>query len=154
MSDADKVDIFDLLKHVDSGDLDYWNNLTQAEQASVAMFVVNRWMSCTKNSEQIIAVNAIVNPLIFPFGTKHKGLLYRLLLIASSGTGKNYKWIARKKRSANKPLTSKIISEYYAMSLDRATSYAPSFSYDEALECAEAMGYDDLILKKLKNEFK
>lgn len=151
---AERVDIFKLLKHVDAGDLQYWNNLSEEEQKSVAFVVANRWMSCTKNIEQISAVNSLVNPLVFPFGTKHKGLLYRLMLIASSGTEKQYRWVGRKKNESKKPTARKIIADYYGFSDSRAESYLSMFSYEELVECGSALGYDDESMKKLKNEFK
>lgn len=150
---AERVDIFQFLKHVDAGDLEYWNNLTEEEQKSVAFVVANRWMSCTKNQGQIIAVNKLINPLVFPFGTKHKGLLYRLMLIASSGTEKQYRWVGRKKNESKKPTARNIIAEYYQLSDSRAESYLSMFSYEEVVECANALGYDDPSMKKLKNEY-
>ena len=153
MSD-NKVDMFDLLKHVDKGDLDYWENLSEDEKKSVAFVVVSRWMSCTKNPDQIVAVNHLLNPLVFNFGTKHKGLLYRLMLIASSGTEKRYQWIGKKKKVPSKPTATQVVSEYYNLKLERANSYLDMLTLDDVLECAEGLGYDDASVKKIKNEYK
>ncbi len=153
MSD-NKVDIFDLLKHVDGGDLDYWAGLSDEERKTVAFVVASRWLSCTKNTDQIIAVNSLLNPLVFSFGTKHKALLYRLMLIASSGTDKRYQWISRKKKVPSKPLSTQVVSEYYKLKLERANSYLTMLTLSDVLECAEALGYDDSSIKKIKNEFK
>lgn len=150
---SDKVDIFELLKRVDNGDLDYWNNLTDKEKKSISFVVASRWMSGTKNAEQIASVNALLNPLVFPFGSKHAGLLYRLMLVASSGTQKKYNWIGKKKISKF-PLSVQLIAEYYGFSDDRAESYLKSFNLNELLECASELGYDDATVKKLKNEHK
>ena len=153
MSD-NKVDIFDLLKHVDKGDLEYWENLSEDEKKSVAFVVVSRWFSCTQNTDQLLTVNQLLNPLVFSYGTKHKGLLYRLMLIASSGTEKRYHWIGRKKKVPNKPISSQAVSEYYSLKLERANSYLDMFTLDDILECAEDLGYDDASVKKIKNEYK
>jgi len=151
---ANRVDIFDLLKHVDAGDLEYWEALSEEDKKSVAFVVASRWMSCTQNTGQLIAVNQLINPLVFSFGTKHKGLLYRLMLIASSGTAKHYKWVGRKKSGSSMPVSTRVISEYYGLSTKRANTYVESFTLEEVMECAEALGYDDAELKKLKNEYK
>lgn len=150
----EKVDIFKLLKHIDAGDVEYYDNLSDAEKKSVSMFVTNRWLSCTKNSKQLITVNALVNPFVFAFGTQHAGLLYKLMVIASSGTEKNYKWVGRKKNISSKPETAGLLSAYYGISKRVAEGYLPMFTLDEALELASDLGYDAPSMKKLKNEFK
>lgn len=151
---SDKIDMFDLLKHVDAGDFDYFPSMTEEQQKSVSFFMANRWMSCTKNKKQLLAVNAIVNPLVFSFGTKHKDLLYKLMLIASSGTEKHYKWVGKKKKNQAYPMSSQIVSEYYGISTNKAVGYIGLLTMDDVLACATSLGYDDASIKKIKNEFK
>lgn len=148
-----KVDIFDFLRKIDSGDFGYYANLSDEQKKSLSMVVANRWMSCTSNKTQIVALNALVNPFVFKFASNHKELLYKLMLIASSGTEKHYTWIPKGK-SAKRPNTCKILSEYYGFSTERAEAYINDFSVAEVVECAEALGADDSTIKKIKHEFK
>lgn len=151
---SDKVDMFEFLKHIDLGDFDYYPSLTEDQKKSVSFFMANRWMSCTKNKSQLLSVNSIINPLVFPFGTKHKDLLYKLMLIASSGTEKHYKWVGKKKKSQAYPVSSEVVSEYYGISTSRAMGYIGMLSMNDVLDCATSLGYDDASIKKIKNEFK
>lgn len=150
---ADKVDVFQFLSKVDAGDLDYWENLTDEEKKSIPLVVFMRWFSGTKNPIQIESVNSLLNPFVYSFGTKHKGLLYRLMLVASSGTAKRYSWIGKKK-IGSKSASTEVLSKFYGLSKDRANSYLNIFTLDEVLECAGLLGYDDADIKKIKNEFK
>lgn len=153
-NDPDRVDIFEFLREVDSGNFEYFENLSEAQKKKFAPVVATRWMSCTRNTSQLQAVNALVNPFTFAFATKHKELLYKLMLIASSGTEKRYKWIGKKKSGGTMPNTTTILAEYYKISKSKASGYAKMFTVDEVIECAENLGYDEAYLKKIKNEFK
>lgn len=151
---TDTVDIFKLLKHIDSGDLDFYESLSDAEKKSISMFVASRWQTCTKNSKQIVASNALVNSTVLKFGTKHSGLMYRLMLIASSGTEKHYTWVSRKKKSSRRPETTKIISNYYGISENDASDYCNLLTLEEVKELADAMGIENSILKRVASEYK
>lgn len=151
---ADKVDIFDFLKSVDNSDFYYYSELSEEQRKSLSLVVAARWLSCTKNSKQILAVNSLVNPFTFKFAYKHPELLYKLMLISSSGTEKHYKWVGKKKKSSSKPTSTQAISEYYGISTTKADEYLASFSLEDVLECANALAYDDAQVKKIKNEFK
>lgn len=151
---SEKVDIFDFLKKVDSSDFYYYSDLTDDQKKSLSLVVAARWMSCTKNAKQVVAVNALVNPFTFKYSSKHPELLYKLMLIASSGTEKNYKWVGKKKKISSKPTSAQALAEYYGISSAKADGYLANFSLDDVLECAESLAYDDAQIKKIKNEFK
>lgn len=148
-----RVDIFELLKRIDDGDLDYWNKMSDEERKSIAFVVAMRWMSCTHNTDQLKSVNILLNPLVFRL-YKHPGLMYRLMLVASSGTRKGYKWVGRHKNKKTYPVSTKLISEFYNMNVDRANSYVNMLTIDELIDCAERLGYDDKSIKSLKDEHK
>ena len=150
-----KVNIIDFLNRIDAGDLDYYTTLTDEEKKSISLVVVGRWLSCTKNLKQIVSYNALVNPFMYKFAGKHNELLYNLMVTASSGTKKNYRWVGRKKRENTKPVSCKVISQYYGISTSAASGYVgQTFKLADILKCADDLGYDDAEQKKIKDEFK
>lgn len=149
-----KVDIFDFLKRVDNSDLSYYDELSEQEKKSLSMVVAARWLACTKNKRQVVLANELVNPFVYKFATKHRELLYRLMLISSSGTEKRYAWISKKKTVSSRPNSVKAISQYYGISSDKAEGYLSMFSLEDVIDCADSLGYDEQTIKKIKNEYK
>lgn len=144
---VDKVDIFHILKNIDSGNVSFYTDLSEEEQKTVSMVVLLKWFTGTKNKHQIIAANALLNHLVYDFGQNHKLLLYYLFLISSSGTEKSYKWI---NKSAVKDLYIKIISEYFKISKNKAKQYRHMYSIADLVDMANEMGYDEDTMKKIK----
>ncbi len=150
-----KVNIIDFLNNIDSGNLEYYTSLTSEERKSVSMVVVGRWLTCTKNTKQILACNALVNPFVFKFAGKHNELLYNLMVTASNGAKKNYRWVPRKKRESSRPVSSKAVAQFHGISTYAASGYVgKAYSYEDILYFAESLGFDDAELKKIKDEFK
>ena len=54
MSEKFKLDIFDLLKRINSGDLHIWETLSEEERKSISPYVLSQWMFGTTNKLQII----------------------------------------------------------------------------------------------------
>lgn len=150
----EKVDVFEFLRHVDDLDFSYYDSLSEAQRKRLSLFVAARWQSCTKNVGQIVATNSLVNHFVYKFLTKHPKLLYKLMLIASSGTQKQYKWVPKKKKVRSKPETIAVMAEYHNMSTRQVEDYLPSTTLEDALYYADAIGSEDSTIKKIKNEFK
>jgi len=150
MKTENKIDIFDVLKNIDNGNIYYLDSLTEDEKNKLSMVVLFRWMTGTENSQQIRALDSIVNPFLYTL-SNHKDLIYKLMVIASSGTEKRYKWIPFKK-GKNKQLTNKLISEYYDLSNTSASNYINMFDIETLIDMAKELGYDDNELKKIKKE--
>lgn len=150
MTAKHKLDIFEVLKIIDGGDIYYYDTLSEEEQKSVSMYTLFHWMAGTDNSYQLQALESIVNPFIFSL-SKHPKLLYRLMVIASSGTAKRYKWMGRKKIKT-KPLSTKAISEFYGLDKESSFKYIGLLTGEHILDIAEALGYDDSEMKKIKKE--
>lgn len=152
--DTNKIDLFDLLKRIDNSDFYYYSELTPEQRKSISLVVLARWLSCTKNKDQIITLNALVNPFTYTFATKHPQLLYKLMLISSSSTEKHYKWVSKKKKDSSKSNTIKVISEYYGISLMKAEGSLTLLNCSDVIDYANALGYDNAFIKKIKNEYK
>lgn len=150
----EKVDIFDFLRQVDKSNLRYYDDLTEPQKKSLSLVVAARWFSCTKNKRQLLMMNELVNPFVYRFSTKHGQLLYRLMMISSSGTEKRYSWISKKKNISSKPNSVKAVAQYYGISTRTATGYLGMLSVDDIIDCAESLGYDGQTVKKIKNENK
>lgn len=148
------VDIFKLLRHIDAGDLMYYESLSDEEKKSISMFMVARWQSCTKNMNQIVMSNALVNSTVLQFGTKHSAMLYRLMLIASSGTEKQYKWVPKATRKHKRPESTDVIASYYNISKMDASEYHNMFTVADVIELANSMGKSEATIKQIKNEYK
>lgn len=151
---SEKIDIFEVLQNIDDCNFDYYDNLTEEQKKTISLFVVARWLSCTRNTKQIVAVNSLVNTFLYKMISKHPKLLYKMMLISSSGTRKQYKWVPKKKKQSSKPETIKILSKFYDMSARQVEDYIDTFSLEDVISCANDLGADDSIIKKIKNEFK
>jgi hypothetical protein len=73
MTAKHKLDIFEVLKIIDGGDIYYYDTLSEEEQKSVSMYTLFHWMAGTDNSYQLQALESIVNPFIFSL-SKHPKL--------------------------------------------------------------------------------
>lgn len=145
-----KLDIFEVLKNIDNGNIYYYDSLSDNEKKQLSMVVLFRWMTGTENTQQLKALDSIVNPFLYNLAN-HKDLIYKLMVIASSGTEKRYKWNPFKKVK-DKLLTNKVISEYYGLSMSAARSYITMFDNETIIDMAKELGYDDTELKKIKKE--
>jgi hypothetical protein len=150
---TERVDIFDFLKHVDKRDIYYYSELTSEEQKSIAFLTAVRWFSGTKNNNQILAVNSLVNQFTFKL-SNHPDLLYKLMCIASSGTEKRYQWIPKKKRTSSKPMSARAIAQYNDISVIKADGYLDMLALEDVLEYADALAFDTAEIKKIKDEWK
>lgn len=146
-----KIDIFKVLNEIDSGNIHYYSTLTPEEKKSLSMYVLFNWMCGTDNEVQIKGLDLFVNPYLFSL-SKHDELLFKLLVIASSGTQKQYKWKAKKKEKS-KSLISKIISEYHSISMKDAEKYKDTFDKEVIIDMAKDLGYDDSELKKIEKQY-
>ena len=85
---ADKLNIKDVLKHIDAFDIAYFNALTDEEKKSLSPYVLMLWMNGCKSPIQILLLNGIVNEIVFNLPSGHNELMYKLLLVASDGKSK------------------------------------------------------------------
>lgn len=152
MTEDIKVDIFKLLHEIDSGNINFYQSLSEQQQKNISPLVTMRWMSGTKNKNQITLINNLLNPFVYRL-SKHKSLLYKLMCISSTGTQKTYSWVVK----ASKIKTTckiQLLMDTYGISPKSAVDYVDFFDEKDYLDMADKIGYDDDMLKKLKNEFK
>ncbi len=148
-----KLDIFKLLSSIDEGDVSFYKNLEEDVKKEFVPLVAMRWASGTSSKKQILKLNHFVNTSVFNL-YQHRDLLYNLMVVASDGKQKSYKWIKRASKLGNKPTTIKLLAAYYECSLTRAREYEKLLSVDDVLHIANKVGEDKEIIDKIRKEYK
>lgn len=148
-----KLDVFDVLRHLDKKDRQYFKNLTEEQQKAFIPLIVMRWMSGTRNIRQIVFINELVNHLIFSL-FKHKELLYYMLSVCGSGQTQRYMWNKTKSKSSSMPKTYIVLREYFDYNANQVVDIIPLLSNDDIIEYAEHLGRQPDELKIIKNELK
>lgn len=148
-----KLDIFKLLGQIDSGDLHIWEKLEDGEKSGFSPLVTMRWMSGVNDARQIIYLNELINPFVFPLA-KHPDLLMKLLTCCSGKSPRRYAWLSASKKGSNKKVSLQIVQDYYGYSLKVAKEQLPLISSDDLLAMAEELGRQKEEINILKKELK
>jgi hypothetical protein len=141
-------DLFEQIKEVEKQNLSFYDDLPDEHKNSVSHFMLFKWMSYTSDAKQVLHMNALVNTKLFSL-SKHKGLLYKLLIAASHGKH-HYKWLKRdlKKNS----LVLRMISDAHNVGQREAEEILDLYSKEELLELCGEMNYDKTDADKVKKE--
>lgn len=148
-----KLDIFELLRQINRGKLDIWDNLTEQQRKEFSPFMTMRWMIGTDDQRQVFFVNELVNPHLFVL-QKHPELLLKLMAICASGEDYRYKFFkpANAKGAKSKPLD--VIREYYGYPTRQAKDAYNILTNDDILAMATELGYQKEDMRQLKNDLK
>ena len=149
---SNRIDIHDLLKHVNSADITWFANLQPDVQKSLAPIVVNRWISGTRSADKLCAVNDVLNTYTFSLH-RHQDLLYKLMIVASSDA-KDYRWVPKKSKQSKMSESVRTISEYYGCRQSVARDYLSTLSCADVVAMADSLGYDSETITKIKGDFK
>ena len=101
---SDKIPLNAILGALDAKDYGFYDQLSPEQQKTVAPFLLNRYMSIVKGSNDLaayylMATNQRVNTQYFELA-KHPKLIWQLLCTVSPGMGKQFhQWIGHKKKS-------------------------------------------------------
>lgn len=94
-----KLDLFKMvLPAIARGDMDFYDNLTEAQQKGYEPYVIARWLSNTSDSQHtsfLMNTNDIVNVDFWTLSA-HPGLQHRLMCIVhalSASKRPNHKWL-------------------------------------------------------------
>lgn len=154
MTTKRKLNIFNVLSHLDEKDANYYDRLTEDEQKAFVPLITMRWLSGVFDSRQIYFINALVNPHIFT-SHKHPKLLYYLMSICGSGKSKKHFWNKTlSKKSTSVPTTVNVIREYFGYSILEALDVLSLLSDDDILSYAEDLGLQKEDISKVKKEIK
>lgn len=142
-------ELFPLLNAINSCSVNYYRNLRADEKKQISLFLVNRWLSGTKNKQQILDLNNNVNQLVFSM-YNDQDLLYKLMCTVGKYNTR-YSWLSRtKKKSEN--LTLQLISQYYGCSTEEASTYKDLLDVNDMIEIGLSLNVDKDVLTKLKKE--
>jgi hypothetical protein len=147
-----ETNIFDLLRNVDRGDYSQWSKMSEVQKKEFSPLLTMKWMSGTNDIRQIIFLNTLANPMVFPL-SKHPELLMKLLTVCSSKCGQKYVFPkGAKSVASSKALT--VVKEYFEYSTRAAKESMALLSNEQIVEMAVELGYQKDELTALKNELK
>lgn len=152
-----KLDIFRVLKALDTKDVNFYANLSEEERKEFQPFLVTRWMSGISSARQVVFINELVNPYLFVTHIQrdHKDLLWRLMTLVTTGKSQRYFWNKLPGRaSTSKPVSTKLLADKYNYSLREASDALECLSGNDILDLAEEMGVQSDDLAKIRKEFK
>jgi hypothetical protein len=152
---AFKLDIFTVLGELAKGNMDYYASLDEELKKSVSPFVLMKWARGATIAQDlhVILLNRYVNPYIFALGSEPE-LLWMLLCVAMEEPGCRYKWLDTKQASTKKPISLKLVKQYYEYGDIEAKDALRLLSVDDLLEIGEDCGIGATERTKLKKEWK
>lgn len=147
------LDIFKVLDRINARDFGAFRDFSEPEKKSFQPYIAMKWMLGTTDKQQILRLNARVNPYMFSLGN-HKELLYMLLCASTNGKARRYSWVKPASNTGKFAVTLGVIEEHYKYSAKQAIQALPLFSKEEILDIAQYLGRQSEELTKIKNEFK
>lgn len=154
MSSKHKLDLFDVLGKLSRKNCDFYDDLSEDEQKALHPLVVMRWLSGINSERQVVFLNELVNPLVFPL-TNHKKLLVQLLSICTPGHVVRYKWNkAKTKKKSGQTAILGVVQEYFNYSSAHAADALPLLSDADILGYAENLGRQPDEIRAIKKELK
>lgn len=124
-----KVDLFVALEKLSKADINFFDTLSQSDKKSLAPVVVMRWLTGTKDKQQIQFINHFVNPFVFSLYA-HPDLQFKLMMASCTGSTKRYKWL-KKEQSKKVTKELEIIMQYCDIGYREAKEYYPLLNTDD-----------------------
>jgi len=151
MAESEKLNIFDVLKRINSKKTDF----TEAELKQLQPVVILRWLTGTSNEAQINIINSFANKHCWGLH-KHKELLVNLMSTSTTGRFTKYQWLKRttKKSSGSLSTINSVVAQYYNYSLRQASGAANMLNDDVIIRYAEELGLQKDQMTKLKKELR
>lgn len=147
-----KTDIFDLMRRIDRGDYGLWGKLTEDERKGFSPLLTMKWMSGSTDIRQIIFLNTLANPVVFPL-SKHPELLLKLLTVCSSKCSHKYEF-PKAAKSAGYTNALEVVKTYFGYSTRQAKAQLPLLTNETIIDMAVELGYQKEDLTTVKNELK
>ena len=141
------VNIFDILNQISYHQDDYYERLPESDQKQLHPLVLTRWLSGVTDPLSILLLNKTSNRYNFSLA-KHKPLLMQMLLIASNGLDRRFKWKARGGTTTNTKQL-QVLREFYKCSTREAGMYIKMHTIDELCDMADYLGWQKDEVKQL-----
>lgn len=146
MSDAVKLDMFEVLNNINAKNYNYLESLDPEVSKQFTPYVVLSWLSSSTDPLQIMLLQEFVNKRFFQL-TNHPKLLYKLFCVTANNRNMRYNWIYKKQAKSDRV---EIISQYFKCSTRVAKLYEPLYSCDNIKQMVDDLGYQPVEVKKLK----
>lgn len=147
------LDLFPSLATIGkSRDYEWYNKLSEEDQKEAKPVVIARWLTGTKDLQQILNLNEFVNPYVFALASE-KELLFKLMTAACTGSTGRYQWIKPPGTAGSKTnMKIEVIAQYYETSLREAALYLRNTKESDIIMMAEELGFDKEQMKLLEKE--
>lgn len=149
MSKQYKLDIFEVIKQIDSGNMSYYDSLSEEQKKGFVPVVVHQWLLGHASPDRLDMLDALVNTQIFELH-KRPELIYKLMVAASDGKQKRYKYLKQKNKKAPPAVSVQIIAKYYNIGFRDAKELLGVLSTQDIVDIAEELGEDQATIKKIK----
>ena len=149
MAKTYKLDIFEVLRNIDKGNVDYWEKLTEEQQKDFSPLVIAMWLYGTQNKTQNLFMSEFVTPFLFDL-SDHKQLLFNLMVVASQKSDGKYKFVKGKPKGKSYLNVKKMISEYTGCSIRQVD--IQFYSNEDLKQMSTELGYQKEELAKIRKE--
>lgn len=157
---SNKLDIKDVLYHIDIKDYDWFDSLSPEQQADLNPFVVMQFLSGGKDSYNVEMTNYTINK-DFSAKSKNKAMFYRLCCVVGLGK-KSYHPYTKPPKAGKRisTLYAKLVSDYLQESVtdEEAKMFLSKnsnlYNTEFWVMIADSMDWDKNLLSKLEAELK
>jgi len=139
-----KTDLFKFFDHMNRGDYDYVDSLTEDEVKGLSAFVVLMWVNGAEGSNapyHVLLTDMYCNPYVFSL-SRHPRLLLKLLVAANSGMG-NTRYAFKKNGIKNHTKELYAISRLYQCGMHEAKQYHEILNADEIEEIVDIFDFKE-----------
>ena len=151
---SNKLDIFDVLKHITMKDTGWLQSLSEEQQKSFQPVVVQQWIKGAQRhpDSHIFGTNEWVNPFVFSLHA-HPILLYKCLCVANGfGVPTRYRYL-RANKTTKKPLSIQVLQDYYNIGKEKAIDDLSLLSKPSIVAMAKRLGRQKDEVKKIEQEW-
>lgn len=146
-----RINIFNILNNIDYKNYQYYSELSEIEKKQVSTFMLLKWMACSNDPNKLLLLNASANKLLFELSA-YPELTYHVLAVCGTGKKDFYTWIKKQPKDQKRPITVKLLKEYYNISTDDAIEDSEIMNMESAVAIAEELGEFNII-SKLRSEY-
>lgn len=158
MSKERKIDIFSIMRKLDSGNKNIYHGLdkeSKKELDSFIGFLALRWMSASDDNSDaayyVEVVNDIANPDYFKL-SDHRELQSKLLAICGARKRVRHCWISPPKNRVGNLAFRVVLEAYPHLKDDEILLWIEQCGRDLIMDMARRLGWQEEELKKLEKE--
>lgn len=154
------IDIFEVLKHANKKDYEYFRGLSTKEQEAFQPWLAMRYMSGTADGFTAIQSTLMTHYVLnrhFNVISKHKDLFYRLMCVVGDGSFKKHHMPKPPRGKRLSPMITELVTEINGETLTDEEAYIfltkNGIEMYELKEFAEDLEWDSDKIKNLKKSY-